>query len=114
MSRAPVDATGTPYGTPAGQSGRSAPGYGPPESYRRRALLALAVAVLGVAAFLVGMREAVRRIPSDAEARAAARADSARADSVRRVREAGAPARPGVRGGGPGGGTQAEELPRLR
>jgi len=89
----------------AGTSGRPAPTYGPPESYRRRALLALVVAALGVAAFLVAMREAVRRIPPDAEARAAARADSAR-----RARGAGATARPGV----DGGGAQPEELPRLR
>jgi hypothetical protein len=79
--------------------------YGPPESYRVRALLALVVAVVGVAAFLVGLRAAVRRIPPDAEARAAVRRDS-----LLRVRGAGATSRPG-RGGG---GAQPDELPRLR
>jgi hypothetical protein len=79
--------------------------YGPPESYRLRALLALAVAVLGVGAFVVGVGHAVRRIPADAEARAGARRDSAL-----RARGAGATARPGQRGGG----AQPEELPRLR
>jgi hypothetical protein len=79
--------------------------YGPPESYRARALLALVVAVIGVGAFLVGLRAAVRRIPPDAEARAAVRRDS-----LLRVRGAGATARPG-RGGG---GAQPDELPRLR
>jgi hypothetical protein len=93
---------------PAGRSERPerpAPVYGPPESYRRRALVALGVAVLGVGAFLVGLREAVRRIPPDAEARA-----GARGDSLRRVRQAGATARPGQGGGR----AQPEELPRLR
>jgi hypothetical protein len=79
--------------------------YGPPESYRARALLALVVAVIGVAAFLVGLRAAVRRIPPDAEARAAVRRDS-----LLRARGAGATARPGRRGGG----AQPDELPRLR
>lgn len=52
--------------------------YAPPEAYRRRALVALGVAALGVIALLVGVREAVRRIPPNAEAAAAARGDSAR------------------------------------
>jgi hypothetical protein len=84
---------------------RDAPVYGPPESYRIRALLALGVALVGVGAFLVGLRHAVDRIPPDAEARAAVRRDS-----LLRVRGAGATARPG-RGGGR---AQPEELPRLR
>ncbi len=91
--------------TSTGRRDRPAPVYGPPESYRRGALLALGVAAIGVVAFVFGLREAVRRIPPDAEARA-----QVRGDSLRRVREAGATARPGQRGGG----IQPDELPRLR
>lgn len=105
MASAPTgDANGS-AGAAGRSAGRAEPTYGPPESYRRRALLALVVAALGVAAFLVGMREAVRRIPPDAEARAAARADSAR-----RAPRARAPSRPGVGGGA----AQPEALPRRR
>ena len=81
------------------------PVYGPPESYRTRALVALAAAAIAVGGFLVGVRAAVRRIPPDAEARAAVRRDS-----LLRARGGGATARPG-RGGG---GAQPDELPRLR
>jgi hypothetical protein len=104
---------GTPPGAPEGTAGRArgarAPQeYGPPESYRVRALLALGVAAIGVGAFVVGLREAVRRIPPDAEARAAVRGDSAR-----RAKEADAARLRAARGGG-GGRTQPAELPRLR
>jgi hypothetical protein len=57
-----------------------------------------------VSAFLFGVRSAVRRIPPDAEARAAARRDS-----LLRVRSGGATTRPGQ-----GGRAQPDELPRLR
>lgn len=68
------------------------PAYGAPEAYRRRAVAALVVAVLGIGAFVAGVRAAVRRIPPDAEARAAARGDSARREQAveaARRREAG-------------------------
>ena len=84
---------------------RPAPVYGPPESYRRGAVVALAAALIGVGAFLAGMRAAVRRIPPDAEARA-----QVRRDSLLRARDGGAGARPGTAGGG----AQPDELPRLR
>jgi hypothetical protein len=79
--------------------------YGPPERHRRGALLALAVAAVGVGALVVGVREAVRRIPPDAEARA-----QARGDSIRAARQ-GSPA---GRGRGSGGGPRGEDVPRLR
>ena len=81
------------------------PTYGPPESYRTRALLALVVALIGVVAFVIGIRRAVRSIPVDAEAQA-----EVRRDSLLRLRSGGATTRPGVRGGG----VQPDELPRLR
>ena len=90
---------------PAQDDERPAPVYGPPESYRRRAVVALAAAMIGVGAFVVGMRAAVRHIPPDAEARA-----QVRRDSLLRTRDTGAGARPGTAGGG----AQPEELPRLR
>jgi hypothetical protein len=107
----------TTEGAPEGASGGAGRGrepreYGSPASYRVRALLALGVAAVGVGAFIVGIREAVRRIPPDAEARAAVRGDSAR-----REREADAARLRAARGGagaGAGGRTQPAELPRLR
>ena len=77
--------------------------YGPPEAYRRRALVALAVAVVGIGAFVAGVRQAVGRVPPDAEARARARGDSLRASRGG-----------GVRQPGDGGGARGEDVPRLR
>ena len=81
------------------------PAYGPPESYRRRALLALGVGAVAVGAFVVGLREAVRRIPPNAEAAAAARGDSAR--RARAAEQAG-------RATGRGTRAPNDEAPRLR
>jgi hypothetical protein len=106
-----VSQSTTPGGTPArdpdpaSAGTRADPTYGPPDSYRRGALAALVVAVVGVGAFLYGVRAAVQRIPPDAEARAAVRRDS-----LLRARGGGATARPGQGGGG----AQPDELPRLR
>lgn len=79
--------------------------YDPPEAYRRGALVAIGVAAVGVAALLVGVREAVRRIPPNAEAAAAARGDSAR-----RAQAAGATGR----ADGAGSRAAPDEAPRLR
>ena len=78
--------------------------YGPPEAYRTRALLALAVAAIGVGALVFGAREAARRIPPDAEARA-----RVRGDSIRAARQGRAPD-----GAAPGGAARGEDVPRLR
>lgn len=75
---------------------------------RRRALVSLAVAGVAIVAFLVGLQEAVRRIPPEMT--------EAQADSVRRARARQAQAeRDRVNGPPPAYQvTQPEELPRLR
>lgn len=65
---------------PSREEFREEPDGGPPDApvNGRRALLALGVAAIGTVAFVVGLRSALRRLPPERPAGAAAVVDTAR------------------------------------